>query len=339
MQELNDSIDANPDFWNDPKMSATTLKEKKNLEDWISGAMQLKSGLQDLQAALELAPDGFEFQEEAESLLEKINTDLDEWEVRSLLSGELDRAASLLTINAGAGGTESCDWASMLLRMYLRFAEQKQWSVSIHDIQEGDEAGVKSATVEITGDFSFGLLKAESGVHRLVRISPFDSNARRHTSFASIYISPVIEDEIEININPADLRIDTYRASGAGGQHVNRTDSAVRITHGPSGIVVQCQSQRSQHQNKDTAMKMLRSKLYERELEERRQTQKEIEQTKTEIGFGSQIRSYVLHPYKMVKDHRTNFEKHAPEEILDGNLTPFINAFLQQQSSGISLKK
>ena len=217
----------------------------------------------------------------------------------------------------------------MLLRMYLRFCEQKKWSVTIHDQQEGEEAGIKSTTLEIQGNFSFGLLKAEIGVHRLVRISPFDSNARRHTSFASVFVSPIIDDSIEIDIQTSDLRIDTYRASGAGGQHVNRTDSAVRITHNPSGIVVQCQSQRSQHQNKDTALKMLKSKLYELELETRRKKQQSVEDKKMQIGFGSQIRSYVLHPYKMVKDHRTHYEHHDPQAVLDGNLNTFINSYLQ----------
>lgn len=251
-----------------------------------------------------------------------------ELEVVSLLGEPEDNSHSLLTINAGAGGTESCDWASMLMRMYIRFAESKGWEVTFHDMQEGDEAGVKSVTLEISGEKVYGLLKGESGVHRLVRISPFDSNARRHTSFASVYLSAVIDDEIEVSIDPSDLRIDTYRASGAGGQHVNRTDSAVRITHKPTGIVVQCQSQRSQHQNKDTAMKMLRSKLYEQELEKRKKEQSELEADKSEIGFGSQIRSYVLHPYKMVKDHRTSLESHSPQKVLDGDISEFITAYL-----------
>lgn len=216
----------------------------------------------------------------------------------------------------------------MLLRMFLRFAERQGWKTEIHDLQEGDSAGIKSATVEIMGDYAFGMLKSESGVHRLVRISPFDSNARRHTSFCSVFASPTIDDDIEVDINPADLRVDTYRASGAGGQHVNRTDSAVRITHIPSGIVVQSQSQRSQHQNRDTCMKLLRSKLYEKELEERRQQQQQVEDSKSDIAFGSQIRSYVLHPYKMVKDIRTGHENHSPDNVLDGDLIEFINEFL-----------
>lgn len=281
-----------------------------------------------IEAALELAAEESDLLDEAHSLIQSFSQEIGRLEIASILNGELDMADSILTINSGAGGTESCDWAQMLLRMYLRFGERRGYTCSIHDLQEGEEAGIKSATVEFSGPHAFGLLKAESGVHRLVRISPFDSNARRHTSFASIFVTPVVKDDIEIVINPADLRIDTYRASGSGGQHVNRTDSAVRITHGPSGIVVQCQSQRSQHQNKDTAMKMLRSKLYEKELEERQKIQRAVEDSKNEIGFGSQIRSYILHPYKLVKDHRTDFESRSPDDVLDGDILPFIHEFL-----------
>ena len=261
-------------------------------------------------------------------MFNKFKNTLDTLEIESLLNQDTDSGSALLTINAGAGGTESCDWANMLLRMYTRFAESKGWSILIHDHQEGDSAGIKSVTLEISGPFVFGLLKGESGVHRLVRISPFDSNSRRHTSFASVYLSPIIDDDIEIKIDTSDLRIDTYRASGAGGQHVNRTDSAIRITHKPTGIVVQCQSQRSQHQNKETAMKILRSKLYEKEEENRQKQKAAMEAEKSEIGFGSQIRSYVLHPYKMIKDHRTQSESHNPEEVLDGHLMNLINAYL-----------
>ena len=248
--------------------------------------------------------------------------------MESLLGEELDPNNAILTINAGAGGTESCDWAAMLLRMYQRFGERKGWTASLIDLQEGDEAGIKSATIEFEGHLAFGHLKAESGVHRLVRISPFDSAAKRHTSFASIFITAVIDDNIDIDINPADLRIDTYRASGAGGQHVNRTDSAVRITHTPSGIVVQSQTQRSQHQNKDTCMKLLKSKLYELEMLKRQEKQQAVEDQKSDIAFGSQIRSYVLHPYKMVKDHRTALESHSPDQVLDGSIDQFIKEFL-----------
>ena len=236
--------------------------------------------------------------------------------------------AAILTINAGAGGTESCDWASMLFRMYLRYAERKGWQVETHDILSGEEAGIKNATIEITGDYAYGLLKAENGVHRLVRISPFDSNARRHTSFVSVFVTPVVDDNIEIDINPSDLRVDTYRASGAGGQHVNKTDSAVRITHIPTGLVAASQTQRSQHQNRDNAMKLLRSALYDREVAIRNAALTAIEDSKTDISFGHQIRSYVLHPYKLIKDHRTDYESHSPDDVLDGKLDEFINEFL-----------
>ena len=328
LSQLQDQIDGDPQFWDDLKTSQKVLKEKKQLEDDIEESQALKDQLSDIEAALELASEGPEFIAESETLLLDFIKKLQVVETRCLLSDPSDSCNALLTINAGAGGTESCDWASMILRMYKRFAERNSWQVELHDVQAGDEAGIKSVTLELTGSYVFGQLKSEIGVHRLVRISPFDSNARRHTSFASVFISPVIDDEIEVEINPADLRIDTYRASGAGGQHVNRTDSAVRITHMPSQIVVQCQSQRSQHQNKDTAMKMLRSKLYEKELEKRKKEQQALESSKSEIGFGSQIRSYVLHPYKMVKDHRTSKESHSPDNILDGELSEFIHAFL-----------
>jgi peptide chain release factor 2 len=328
LRDLEDTINANPKFWDDPKASAPILKEKKLLELSLGRANRLMARQSDVDAAIELASEGDDFCEEAENVLMALNKELTELEIQCLLSGELDANHAVVTINAGAGGTESCDWASMIMRMYLRFAERKGWETEIHDIQDGDEAGIKSITFEARGEYAFGLLKAESGVHRLVRISPFDSNAKRHTSFCSVYVTPIIDDDIVIDINPADIRVDTYRASGSGGQHINRTDSAVRMTHGPSGIVVQSQSQRSQHQNRDTCMKMLRSKLYELELENRRKKQEAVEQGKSDIAFGSQIRSYVLHPYKLVKDHRTKHEDHAPDAVLDGKIDDFINAYL-----------
>jgi peptide chain release factor 2 len=269
-----------------------------------------------------------EYLQEANSIYASLESEIKALEVQSLLSGETDMNAAILTINAGAGGTESCDWASILYRMYIRFAERKGWQIDVHDVLAGEEAGIKNATIEISGDFAYGLLKAENGVHRLVRISPFDSNARRHTSFASVFVTPVVDDTIEIEINPADLKIDTYRASGAGGQHVNKTDSAVRITHIPTGIVAASQTQRSQIQNRENAMKLLRSAMYERELEKRRAAQQALENSKTDISFGHQIRSYVLHPYKLIKDHRTDYESHSPDEVLDGRLDEFINEYL-----------
>lgn len=337
-KELSDievEIESRPDFWTNPSVSAPVLKKKSGLEQAIKRAENLKQNKEDLKASLELAAEGEDdYLNEASQLIETLTEELDALEIQSLLGGELDENDAVMTINAGAGGTESCDWASMLFRMYLRYAERKGWKTDIYDLQEGDEAGIKSATFEISGSFSFGMLKAESGVHRLVRISPFDSNARRHTSFASVFISPVVDDNIDIEINESDLRVDTYRASGAGGQHINKTDSAVRITHVPTGIVVQCQTQRSQHQNRDQCMKLLRSRLYEKELEERRRSQEAMEGEKADIGWGSQIRSYVLHPYKMVKDHRTNLENHSPDDVLDGSIEGFINEFLSQSFQG-----
>ena len=294
-------------------------------------AQKLTQTQDDLKVAMELAAEGEDdYIVESESLLLALEVELQELETQSLLGGELDNNDALLTINSGAGGTESCDWASMLFRMYLRFAERKGWTTEVHDLQDGDEAGIKSATIEIKGPFAFGLLKSESGVHRLVRVSPYDSNARRHTSFASVFISPMVDDDIEIELNEADIKVDTYRASGAGGQHVNRTDSAVRMTHMPTGIVVASQQHRSQHQNRDQCLKMLKSKLYERELEERKKAQAEVEGSKADVSFGSQIRSYVLHPYKLVKDHRTDVENFSPDEVLDGDIDAFINEFLSQ---------
>jgi len=329
LQELEDEIGARPDFWDNPEASAPILKSKKALEGALDRAGRLKGFLNDLEAALELAGEGDDdYLVEAESLLESLDKELTTLEVESLLGDELDKTDALVTINAGAGGTESCDWAQMLFRMYLRYAERKGWKAEIVDILDGETAGIKNATIEISGEYAFGLLKAESGVHRLVRISPFDANARRHTSFVSVYCTPIINDDIKIEIVDSDLKIDTYRASGAGGQHVNRTDSAVRMTHLPSGTIVQCQSQRSQHQNRDKCLQMLKSKLYERELEARRKVQDEREGQKSDIAWGSQIRSYVLHPYKLVKDHRTDFESRQPDEVLDGGLDPLINEFL-----------
>ncbi|MFW7380102.1 MAG: peptide chain release factor 2 [Oligoflexus sp.] len=329
LADLEAEIEARPDFWSNPQISAPILKKKRALELELQRTKRLTQTKEDLNAAVELAEEGEDvYLEEAASLYQTLEKELKALEVQSLLGGEVDPNDAVMTINAGAGGTESCDWASMLMRMYLRYAERKGWSVELHDVQDGDEAGVKSATFEISGDYAFGMLKAESGVHRLVRISPFDSNARRHTSFVSVFVSPVVDDDIEIELNEGDIKVDTYRASGAGGQHINKTDSAVRMTHIPSGIIVQSQSQRSQHQNRDRCLKLLKSKLYELELEQRRKQQEVVEGGKSDIAWGSQIRSYVLHPYKMVKDHRTSVENHSPDDVLDGDIEPFINEYL-----------
>lgn len=331
LKDIEMEIEARHDFWSNPAVSAPILKKKRAIEMALNRAKALKANQDDLKTALEFAAEGEEeYLAEAETLLNRFEGELSQLETQSLLSGELDGNDALLTINSGAGGTESCDWASMLMRMYLRYAERKGWETEIHDIQEGEEAGIKSATIEIKGSYAFGLLKSESGVHRLVRVSPYDSNARRHTSFASIFVSAMVDDEIDIELNESDIKVDTYRASGAGGQHVNRTDSAVRMTHMPSGIVVASQQHRSQHQNRDQCLKMLKSKLYERELEERKKQAAAIEGSKSDVSFGSQIRSYVLHPYKLVKDHRTDVEDFSPDVVMDGAIDPFINEFLAQ---------
>ena len=282
---------------------------------------------------LEMAHDeeDVEAEKEVAETLEKLETRVGIFEVECMFSEEHDENNALLTIHAGAGGTEAQDWVDMLLRMYLRWAEEREFKTDILDYLPGDEAGVKSVTVMIKGHYAYGHLRSEMGIHRLVRISPFDTGGRRHTSFASVFIFPELDDNIDIDINEKDLRIDTYRASGAGGQHVNKTSSAVRITHLPSGIVVQCQNERSQHRNKDMAMKMLRARLYEREKEIQAKEQEELHGDKKEIGWGSQIRSYVLQPYRMVKDHRTNCEVGNVDGVLDGNLEPFIKSYLLWQ--------
>jgi peptide chain release factor 2 len=270
---------------------------------------------------------------EAKAKLSEIETKIEDLEFKRILGEPEDSSNAIVSINAGAGGTEAQDWADMLLRMYLRYAERSGFQTEIVEYQEGDEAGLKSSTFLVKGDYAFGYLKSESGVHRLVRISPYDSNKRRHTSFASVFVSPEIDDSIEVDIEEKDLRIDTYRASGAGGQHVNKTDSAIRITHAPTGIVVSCQNERSQRQNKETAMKILRARLYELEREKQREKLDELNSTKKEIGWGSQIRSYVLHPYRMIKDHRTDFETGNVDPVLDGDLAEFIKSYLIYSSS------
>ena len=289
--------------------------------------------MEDAEILLELAMDEHdeETEKETSQIISRLETKLQDFEIECMFSGEHDANNAMLTIHAGAGGTEAQDWVDMLLRMYLRWADEKGFPTKILDLQPGDEAGVKSATIMITGRYAYGFLRSEMGIHRLVRISPFDVNGRRHTSFASVFIFPELDDTIDIDINEKDLRIDTYRASGAGGQHVNKTSSAIRITHLPTKIVVQCQNERSQHRNKDIAMKMLTARLYDREKKLQKEEQEELHGDKKKIAWGSQIRSYVLHPYRMVKDHRTNCEMGNVDSVLDGNLEPFIKAFLLWQ--------
>jgi peptide chain release factor 2 len=328
-----------PGFWNDPARSQTVNRARKRVQELLDDDAALARGLEDLQALAELAQEGEPVEAELRRELEGLRGRLDEIETRTLLGGENDALNAILTIHPGAGGTESQDWAEMLLRMYTRWAERHGFRVTVNDRQEGEEAGIKSATVTIEGEYAYGLLQSETGVHRLVRISPFDQAKRRHTSFASVFVSPEIDDRIEINIREEDLRIDTFRAGGKGGQHVNMTDSAVRIVHLPTNIVVQCQNERSQHKNRDMAMKILRSRLYEHELEKKRAAARQVEDSKLDIDFGSQIRSYVLQPYQMCKDTRTRLEIGDVNRVLDGDLDGLQRAWLvwrRQQQVGVS---
>ena len=309
------------------------MRERTRLDNAITGVRTIETAINDNIELIELGEEegDQEIVTEAENALKQLKDEADKKQLESLLSGEVDANNAFLEINAGAGGTESCDWASMLYRMYTRYAESRGYKIEEHDYHSGDEAGIKSATLEIKGENAYGWLKGETGVHRLVRISPFDSNAKRHTSFVSISVSPVIDDEIDIQIDPSDLRVDTYRSQGAGGQHVNTTDSAVRITHVPTGIVAACQNGRSQHQNKDMAMQMLKAKLYEAELKKREEAAAEDYGEKTDIGWGHQIRSYVLQPYQMVKDLRTEVETSNTSAVLDGDIQLFLEAFLSSK--------
>lgn len=332
MQEVELSSE-NPDLWNKPAEMQKLNKEKAFLEKAIQEYEGFRQRVEDVQVLLEMANEAHDEDTFVEAkaeidALELIGRDL---ELKRVLSGELDANGTYLTINSGAGGTESCDWASMLMRMYLRYAEKQGYSTEILEMTEGDGAGIKSVTIQIQGPYAYGYLKAESGVHRLVRISPFDSNARRHTSFASVFAWAEVDDDIKIDLKMDEVKVDTYRAGGAGGQHVNRTDSAVRMTHLPSGIVVQCQSERSQIQNRERAIKMLKAALYEKEVEARNKEKEALESQKMANEWGSQIRSYVMHPYHMVKDHRTDFETSQVDDVMDGNLDGFIMAFLKEQ--------
>lgn len=312
------------------------MRERQQLDDGINGVKALEQDLADNVELIALGEqeDDNAVIEEAEDALRGLNDRVAKLQLQSLLSGEADGNDTYLEINSGAGGTESQDWAAMLLRMYRRWAEQHGFKVEVLEYHDGEEAGIKSATLLIKGENAYGWLKTESGVHRLVRISPYDSNARRHTSFSSAWVYPVVDDSIEIDVNEGDCRIDTYRASGAGGQHVNTTDSAVRITHQPTGIVVQCQSERSQHKNRATAWSMLKARLYELELKKREEAANAEQASKTDIGWGHQIRSYVLQPYQLVKDLRTGVESTSPGDVLDGDLDKFMEAALAQRVFG-----
>ncbi|MDJ0951263.1 MAG: peptide chain release factor 2 [Alphaproteobacteria bacterium] len=322
-----------PELWNDPEAAQKVMRERTRLEKSLAGFDELARELEDNLELLELAAaeDDAEMVAEAEAALTAIHARAAKQQLESLLSGEADPNDCFLEVHAGAGGTESQDWAEMLLRMYGRWAEARGYKLEWLEESPGEEAGIKSATVRVVGDNAYGWLKTESGVHRLVRISPFDAQSRRHTSFASVWIYPVIDESIEVEIEDKDLRVDTYRASGAGGQHVNKTDSAVRLTHLPTGIVVQCQNDRSQHRNRAAAMNMLRARLYEMELQKREEEAQATQEAKTDIGWGHQIRSYVLQPYQMVKDLRTNVEKGDAQGVLDGKIDEFLEAALAQR--------
>ncbi len=319
-----------PGFWDDPGASAPILRRRRALERQVEVLERLREQGGDLEAWRELVSEG-EADAEVHEFLAALEKDLDRLELQLMLSGADDDKNALMAIHPGAGGTESQDWAEMLLRMYLRYAEQQGFDVELLDRQEGEEAGLKSATLAIRGAYAYGYLKSEAGVHRLVRISPYDAQSRRHTSFASVDVYPEVDDDIEIEIDDKDLRIDTFRSSGAGGQHVNKTESAVRITHLPTNIVVSCQNERSQIKNRSTAMKLLRARLYDREIKKREEEQAIREGEKADSAWGSQIRSYVLHPYRMVKDHRTGFERGDADGVLDGDLQPFIEAWLRSR--------
>jgi len=326
---------ADPSIWADAAKSQPLMRERRRLEEQLGYDADLQRRGEDIEAYFELMREGEtavepDLKREIDSLSEYV----EQLESRTMLCEENDALNAIVTVHPGAGGTESQDWAEMLMRMYLRWAERQGFKTEINELQDGDEAGIKSATFTVMGEYAFGLLSGETGVHRLVRISPFDQAKRRHTSFASVFVSPEIDDSIQIDIKPDELRTDTYRSGGKGGQHVNTTDSAVRITHLPTGIVAACQNERSQHKNRERAMKMLRSRLYEHELEKKRAASKKLEDSKLEINFGSQIRSYVLQPYRIAKDLRTRVEVGDVDRVLDGDLEPFIRGYLKMRREG-----